>query len=574
MDNSINDEDILKKLEAIDRKYLHFQFVDFLKDFGRSEPFLLDGDALVTYALSDKSLDWQNGGQFLHAAFTVERFLENLSSRGAKFQVFFLLGNDRLFSSLGKSYLLCRKVIMEHLKQSQSTSAHCLKVHFIQGSWFSENSDSWTHLLECVQPVFIMSNNVCSLHVHVALLQRWFVLRMLISGKYVVVLDGFKTEGSRMKTFLFNPPFPSRGTKIKEYISVFEARFSEIDTNLAGKMGIIVPVIPLIDLKIDPAVQDTITSIYIQSLQLLMREGKKKAIGFAAICFLCLEIMRQLPLTARTFVLPGDHDHDLNGRKYDVLAACKVSAGFRTEVMDFLDQFHELIYNIIDQIHCQDTSKLNAEGNLADIFDGRLFHILLLQSITGYIPPQPLLTSAMKHFSFACFEFDEGLNFESAVALLGASEADVEAVRFALDKFRLERTEEMAASEMKLRQVGAKESLLTAVLGDVRDVMMQFEAADDQHILDLGPFIPHHYHNLKPLNSEPDSFSYDVELRKISKRARQSMKQVDRERQKKSLAKFNFQESLLVGTPIKQQLIADTLRPKDLENLRKQAETA
>ena len=90
--------------------------------------------------------------------------------------------------------------------------------------------------------------------------------------------------------------------------------------------------------------------------------GKTNTIGFVAICFLRIEIMRQLPSTARAVVLPGDHDHDSNGRKLDVLAACKVSTGFRTTVIDFLDHFHALHLKHTDHSHRQETSALQMEG--------------------------------------------------------------------------------------------------------------------------------------------------------------------------------------------------------------------
>ena len=59
---------------------------------------------------------------------------------------FFFLGNGKLFSSLGKSYLLCRKVIMQKGYHAER---------------FSENTESWMHLLEDVQPVFVISKYVC-----------------------------------------------------------------------------------------------------------------------------------------------------------------------------------------------------------------------------------------------------------------------------------------------------------------------------------------------------------------------------------------------------------------------------
>lgn len=39
---------------------------DFLNDFGLSEVFFIDGDSLVSHVLSNKTLDWKHGGQYLN----------------------------------------------------------------------------------------------------------------------------------------------------------------------------------------------------------------------------------------------------------------------------------------------------------------------------------------------------------------------------------------------------------------------------------------------------------------------------------------------------------------------------
>ena len=63
---SDTESEILRKQHSLEQKYVKFQHVDVLSDFGSNEPFLVDGDALIVHALGDLWLDWHNGGQFLH----------------------------------------------------------------------------------------------------------------------------------------------------------------------------------------------------------------------------------------------------------------------------------------------------------------------------------------------------------------------------------------------------------------------------------------------------------------------------------------------------------------------------
>ena len=121
--------------EKNEHKLLKTEYVDFLSDFGRSEPFLVDGDALVLHALNDSLLDWQNGGQFLHLVFLVEKFLQNLQSRGSKFDVFFFHDNKAIFQQHSASFVLARTAILHHLKSHESKLP--FKVHIVKGSWIN-----------------------------------------------------------------------------------------------------------------------------------------------------------------------------------------------------------------------------------------------------------------------------------------------------------------------------------------------------------------------------------------------------------------------------------------------------
>ena len=53
-----------------------------MTDFVDAEIFLIDGDSLLLDILGDWSLDWRNGGQFLHLIYLVEQFLQYFTDKG------------------------------------------------------------------------------------------------------------------------------------------------------------------------------------------------------------------------------------------------------------------------------------------------------------------------------------------------------------------------------------------------------------------------------------------------------------------------------------------------------------
>ena len=56
--------------------------LNILTDFVDAEIFLIDGDSLLLELLGEKTLDWSNGGQFLHLTYLLERFLQYFTDKG------------------------------------------------------------------------------------------------------------------------------------------------------------------------------------------------------------------------------------------------------------------------------------------------------------------------------------------------------------------------------------------------------------------------------------------------------------------------------------------------------------
>ena len=70
------------KKEVLSIPFLLNRFVNILTDFADAEIFLIDGDSLLLEIIGEKSLDWNNGEQFLHLTYLTERFLQKFTEKG------------------------------------------------------------------------------------------------------------------------------------------------------------------------------------------------------------------------------------------------------------------------------------------------------------------------------------------------------------------------------------------------------------------------------------------------------------------------------------------------------------
>ena len=122
-------------------------------------------------------------------------------------------------------------------------------------------------------------------------------------------------------------------------------------------------------------------------------------------------------------------------------------------------------------------------------------------------------------------------------------------------------------------------TLLKEVLGELAERMAAHETADPPQASGAGPFRAHHYHSMRPLENEPDSFSYSLwdaaGHRAAGRRDEFWVRKQERMRLKnlqlKARAATRYQESLLVGSPCEKQTISQKLSPEELEEKRVRA---
>jgi hypothetical protein len=209
--HSSNLQKVLSRLASKNK----VDWADFLKDFGASERFLIDGDALFLHACRDELLNWLCGGQHLHVVWIMEKLLSRLQQKRAIFDIFFFIGNTRYFDALGPCFRLAREVVVRHFAQFPKLGK--CNVFLVRGSWahpesgITANSASltsdavmWRELLQNYTPAFILTDipedRTCS-----NLEIQSFAQRCLLEDIYVVLLSDITFTGSGVHAHLINP---------------------------------------------------------------------------------------------------------------------------------------------------------------------------------------------------------------------------------------------------------------------------------------------------------------------------------------------------------------------------------
>jgi hypothetical protein len=216
-------------------------------------------------------------------------------------------------------------------------------------------------------------------------------------------------------------------------------------------------------------------------------------------------------------------------------------------------------------------------GSLADAFDGRLFVALFLHAVAscGTLPEG--LTQASRELLLSSWPVGAG-DCPPLAELLRPWAADADAARAALDHAAALRDRMQRAEPATLLPAGG--TLLKEVLGELAERMAAHETADPPFASGAGPFHAHHYHSTRPLEDEPDSFSYNLwddgafqgpavrsDAFWVRKQERWRLKQL----QLKARASTWYQESLLQGSPCQRQTISQKLSQDELEEKRRRA---
>jgi hypothetical protein len=186
--------------------------IDFLTDFGSAEPFLIDGDSLVAYALTNPYLNKKSGLQMLHVVHIVETTLARMMERGANFDIFFFEGNAVLWREQDTASALARAVIIQHFNQMNRArelagQGPLVKVHLLPGAWWDAGSAALPTLVEQCGPSYIVADfGWCGAEGRVLHLTRAFINHLHLSSLHVVTIADFELDGSHILSNNMQPP--------------------------------------------------------------------------------------------------------------------------------------------------------------------------------------------------------------------------------------------------------------------------------------------------------------------------------------------------------------------------------
>ncbi|XP_068713426.1 probable ATP-dependent RNA helicase DDX60 isoform X5 [Montipora foliosa] len=122
-------------------------YINILTDFVDAEIFMIDGDSLLFELLGEASLDWSNGGQFLHLTYLLERFLQYFTDKGGVFHIVFFKDMEILWSS-HPSMLVARQSLILHLEHNTNFTV----ITSIDNFW----GEQWKTYIKDKIPAFLL----------------------------------------------------------------------------------------------------------------------------------------------------------------------------------------------------------------------------------------------------------------------------------------------------------------------------------------------------------------------------------------------------------------------------------
>ncbi|XP_042698062.2 probable ATP-dependent RNA helicase DDX60 isoform X4 [Chrysemys picta bellii] len=119
------------------------EYVSLLNDYVESEFFLIDGDSLFITCISEQTL---LPGQNLHFFYLVERFLLDLSNKGAKYVIVFFKDAEHAYFR-HPTLLSLRTALILHLQHNTDAVIHTEFSNFLEEKWQSFLQESYPYFI-------------------------------------------------------------------------------------------------------------------------------------------------------------------------------------------------------------------------------------------------------------------------------------------------------------------------------------------------------------------------------------------------------------------------------------------
>ncbi|KAF8325454.1 uncharacterized protein EI90DRAFT_3128818 [Cantharellus anzutake] len=336
------------------------RMLDIVGDYAGQELFLLDGDALLQLVLDDPLLalgkDSGPSFQLLHAAWRVEKTLQEFISRDCTFEVVFFEVNTHVTILSGSAVRVTssRGLARELLRR------HILSLSIPTHTFESLQDPEWTMYFDVKRPMFFMTHDggqPSSENKYSAervLYQRFFLLSMINSGFPVALLHPAEFRDGKILTYVYE------GRKSRPLILP-----QHLVDAFRTAQGCLSQATESTDPPYPPPASPTFQAVLTHALTELV--SRRSSLGNAGNAMLWLYLCHAIVLTS----LP------LNFRAQNMP---KLSH----ELTSYLnDDFLPLIYSSIRQ----SAASLPKTQGLCDIdLDGRLFCILVSSLLASPLP--------------------------------------------------------------------------------------------------------------------------------------------------------------------------------------------
>ncbi|KAI0720199.1 P-loop containing nucleoside triphosphate hydrolase protein [Cerioporus squamosus] len=232
----VSSQSAKEAVEYIDAQWYTFvnrrgRWMDLIGDYAGSEPFVVDGEALIDMVLNDPLLalgrESDVSFQIVHAVYMLERILHDIYKRSDSFEIVFWHERHFLTLQYGEDdYVSCsrslaRTILFNHLKTLN------IPVHTFIGL----SDPAWKSYQKLKKPMFVMTNDGGVVEESSSepaaariLLQRVFLYSLLAQGVSVTILHGAEYRDSKIMSFVYEQRLDSdpRSRFTKEFWSAVE----------------------------------------------------------------------------------------------------------------------------------------------------------------------------------------------------------------------------------------------------------------------------------------------------------------------------------------------------------------
>ncbi|KAL1860353.1 hypothetical protein Daus18300_009266 [Diaporthe australafricana] len=349
-------------------KSLHPLHVDLVGDFAGKELFAIHGDALMLYCINKAKVDLDNGFQLLHATHAVESFLKKLQDRGLNFHIVWFRDHEALCLTsaaaagelapmLWPKYLLVRAILIRHLNRphpsqdavaSEFANDICFEFEGLDSESFQQYLDNnAVHCFMCLDAPAFDACPSSSEEAYLAIAHD-----MAARGYCLAFIDSVEFSSSRVRASVVSPlPNLHRAPiSLPESPSQDSERtaptLSDEDRSATEAWSAWEDGQPL-------SLREAVSIHALAIMATEHKEAPAKFSAFASAFIVHLVLMRQLPLSQRSFDAAQDRDEADKGA---------FLAQFSTTSTGLLDQFGSTL-----------------QWDLFDLVDGRLLGYVLSQ---------------------------------------------------------------------------------------------------------------------------------------------------------------------------------------------------